>query len=108
MLPESNTLGAVAVCGTKSLFRQTTRSPRRTVSVSGVKRMLSITTVWVWDAACAMPLPHAPASRSVSAQTGFRQASALAAFLSATTLAQIGFKLLGVLQMFDKCRTRLF
>src|SRR5438093_863353 len=41
----------VAVCGNGSLLIHTTRSPRCTVSVSGVKRVPSIVTVWVFGAA---------------------------------------------------------
>src|SRR4051812_2884785 len=107
MVRESKTCAAVAVCGTMSLLRQTTRSPRRTVSAAGLNCMPSITIVCS-RASAARAGPPVP--RPAVVMTAPASAVAIRipsmAVRSAGLLAERRLDVLGVLEMGDERRTR--
>jgi len=114
MLPESNPGPAeLAVCGTRSLFTHTKRSPRCAVTAGGLTRMFSITTTWVSDAhaASAGTIPR----QAVKAQARTQQPARKRPRGFATTqiwglptvLAQFGLQVLGMFKVLDKRRPYL-
>src|SRR6476620_6317176 len=90
MLCESNAFeAALAVWGNKSLFIHTTRSPGRTVSVAGSKRIRSITMTCVAGSASVALQDTASATARIIAR-------------STTALAQFALQMLRMLQVRDK------
>src|SRR4051812_5577475 len=109
MVRESKACAAVAVCGTRSRLRQTTRSPRRTVSAAGLNCMPSITTV----CSCAAAPKAGAATPSVAAAmtapaSASGQRVAGAGRRSATLLAQGCLDVLGMVEVGDEGGARLF
>src|SRR4051812_25691686 len=110
MLLESKVRAAVAVCGNGSLFTHTTRSPRLTVSVSGMKRVPSMATVWVFAASAPVDNPTAAAMNSaipiLPAGRRMRERSGARSPLI-TLLAHLGLYALRMLQMRNERRPYL-
>src|SRR5687768_5376332 len=106
MLFESNSPGAVAVCGNGSLLTHTTRSPRRTSTFSGAKRVPSMSTVWV-SAATASLEGAAVSARATHIARAARVAPVYDTPSALTLLAKFALKSLGVLQMRRESRPHL-
>src|SRR5579864_1306843 len=116
MLRESNALlSAVAVCGTKSLLIHTTRSPRCTVSTSGLKRMFSMVMTCVFGAAPASDITDAtPPVTSKPTRTILHDCAVncrrfrLVRGQSSTAFFQGCLQLFGVIQMGNEGRADLY
>src|SRR5690242_18933143 len=107
MVRESKTCAAVAVCGTRSLLRQTTRSPRRTVRAAGLNCMPSITTVCSRASAARAgpPVPRAAVAMKAPASAVAIRIPSMAV-RSAGLLAERRLDVLGVLEVGDERRPR--
>src|SRR5262249_7042994 len=107
MLPESNACdAAVTVCGNRSLFTHTIRSPRRTRNSGGLYCMFSMTTV------CATPVAGRCASAATmsdepNSATRHGQSSHERIISLGTALAQLRLQLLRHIEVRHECRPHL-